>query len=222
MTTANEKIKLALVDDHDIVRHGLKLLLENEEQIEILFEASDGTTFFENLENSLPDVVLLDISLPDISGIEITKRLSAEYPGVFVLILSMYTDEDFVINAVKAGAKGYLPKNSKREELIEAIKTVRSGDEYFSKQISETMARSYINKVKDDKEPDPLALLTEREHEILKYVVEGFSNSEISAKLFISVRTVETHKTRILQKLGVKSTVELVKFAIKNKIINIS
>ena len=87
MTTANEKIKLALVDDHDIVRHGLKLLLENEEQIEILFEASDGTTFFKNLENSLPDVVLLDISLPDISGIEITKRLSAEYPGVFFFII---------------------------------------------------------------------------------------------------------------------------------------
>jgi len=215
-----KQIKLFLVDDHDIVRDGLKSLLGNESDISIIGEASSGKEFFSLLDSETPDVLLLDISLPDISGIEIAKKLNETNPELGILILSMFTDEDFVINAIKVGARGYLPKNSKKDELIKAIKTVYDGGEYYPAEISRIIARSYINRVKNDS-AGLIELLTEREKEVMLFVVEGLSNSEIADKLFISVRTVETHKTRILQKLQLKSTVDLVKFAIKNKIIEV-
>ncbi len=215
-----KQIKLFIVDDHDIVRDGLKSLLGGEKEILILGEASSGCEFFKFLSKEIPDVVLLDISLPDMSGIEIAKKINETNPELGVLILSMFTDEDFVINAIKAGARGYLPKNSKKDELIKAIITVYEGGEYYPAEISRIIARSYINRVKNDS-AGLMELLTEREKEVMLFVVEGLTNSEIADKLFISVRTVETHKTRILQKLQLKSTVELVKFAIKNKIIEV-
>ncbi len=216
----DRKIKLFLVDDHEIVRDGLKSLLGNEEEIAIIGEAASGKEFFEFINNEVPDILLLDISLPDMSGIDIAKKLNETNPELGILILSMFTDEDFVINAIKVGARGYLPKNSKKDELINAIKTVYEGGEYYPAEISRIIARSYINRVKND-DAGLIELLTEREREVMLFVVEGLSNSEIADKLFISVRTVETHKTRILQKLQLKSTVELVKFAIKNKIIKV-
>ncbi len=216
----DRKIKLFLVDDHEIVRDGLKSLLGNKEEIAIIGEAASGKEFFEFLNNEVPDILLLDISLPDMSGIDIAKKLNETNPELGILILSMFTDEDFVINAIKVGARGYLPKNSKKDELINAIKTVYEGGEYYPAEISRIIARSYINRVKND-DAGLIELLTEREREVMLFVVEGLSNSGIADKLFISVRTVETHKTRILQKLQLKSTVELVKFAIKNKIIKV-
>lgn len=215
-----KQIKLFIVDDHDIVRDGLKSLLGGEKEILILGEVSSGGEFFKSLSKEIPDVVLLDISLPDMSGIEIAKKINETNPELGVLILSMFTDEDFVINAIKAGARGYLPKNSKKDELIKAIITVYEGGEYYPAEISRIIARSYINRVKNDS-AGLMELLTEREKEVMLFVVEGLTNSEIADKLFISVRTVETHKTRILQKMQLKSTVELVKFAIKNKIIEV-
>jgi DNA-binding NarL/FixJ family response regulator len=216
----DSKIKLFLVDDHDIVRDGLKSLLSNSTEIDIIGEASNAAQFFESLKNRIPDILLLDISLPDMSGIEIAKRLNETNPEIGILILSMFTDEDFIINSIKVGARGYLPKNSKKEELIKAITTVFNGGEYYPVSISEIVAKSYINQMKN-KSISLVELLTEREKEIMHLVVDGFSNNEIADKLFISVRTVETHKSRILQKLDLKSTVDLVKFAIKNKIIEV-
>lgn len=215
------KIKLFLVDDHSIVRDGLKSLLIDEDDISIIGEASNADELFSLLNKKMPNIILLDISLPNISGIEITKKLKVDYPQISVLILSMHTDEDFVINAIKAGAKGYLPKNSKRDELINAIKIVSSGGDYYSNEISSIVAKKFIQDVKNQSGKSGIKLLTEREKEILKLVVEGSSNKEIADKLYISIRTVETHKNNILQKLELKSTVELVKFAIKNKIIRI-
>ena len=217
------KIRIFLVDDHQLVRDGIKALLISAEDLTILGEASSGKECFEKIAIETPDILILDISLPDTNGIEITKRITAEYPGTKVLILSMYTNEDFIFNSVKAGARGYLPKNTSREELLSAIHAIYDGEEFFSDSISRIMLKSYVRKAKEDdltpqRGPVPL---TTREIEILKLFVEGFINKEISDQLEISIRTVETHKNHIMKKLQLKSTVELIKYAIRNNLVKI-
>jgi DNA-binding NarL/FixJ family response regulator len=218
-----EKIKIILVDDHQLVRDGIKALLTGIPDIAIIGEASGATELFGELENLKPDLLIMDISLPEISGIEITKKICNEYPGINVLILSMYNNEEFIFNSLKAGARGYLPKNTSRDELLEAIYTINKGEEFFGESISKVMLKSYIKRATNEDKPEDKthAVLTSREIEILKLYVEGFINKEISDKLDISIRTVETHKNHIMRKLGLKSTVELVKFAIRNKIAEI-
>ncbi len=217
------KIRIFLVDDHQLVRDGIKALLMSAEDLTILGEASSGKECFEKIAADQPDILILDISLPDTNGIEITKRISTEYPDMRVLILSMYTNEDFIFNAVKAGARGYLPKNTSREELLEAIHTIYNGEEFFSDVISRIMLKSYVRKAKEDDliMQGGTVPLTSREIEILKLFAEGFINKEISDRLDISIRTVETHKNHIMKKLELKSTVELIKYAIRNKIVEI-
>ncbi len=217
------KIKIILVDDHQIVRDGIKSLLSDSFGIEIIGEAKDAYSFFSILKTKIPDVVLLDISLPTMSGIEVSKIISAEFPQIKILMLSMYTSEDFIFNALKAGIHGYLPKNTTRNELCLAINEVYNGKEYFSKSISDTILKSYVKSAKygNNISNDKLSNLTNREREILRHVVEGMNNPDIAERLCISIRTVETHKTSIMRKLDLNSTVDLVKFAIKNKIIEI-
>ncbi len=217
------KIKVVLVDDHQIVRDGIKSLLSDCIKIEIIGELQNAYELFKLLKTKTPDVILLDISLPKMSGIEVSKILSKDFPKIKKIILSMYTSEDFIFNALKTGINGYLPKNTTRSELLLAIENVYNGTEYFSKTISDTILKSYVksakygNKVSDDK----LSNLTKREQEILLLVVEGINNPSIAEKLSISTRTVETHKTSIMKKLNLNSVVDLVKFAIKNNIIEI-
>ena len=211
------------MDDHQLVRDGIKALLISAEDLTILGEASSGRECFEKIAMEPPDILILDISLPDTNGIEITKRISTEYPDTRVLILSMYTNEDFIFNSVKAGARGYLPKNTSREELLSAIHAIYEGEEFFSDSISRIMLKSYVRKAKEDdlvSQGGPIPLTT-REIEILKLFAEGFINKEISDQLDISIRTVETHKNHIMKKLELKSTVELIKYAIRNKIVEI-
>jgi DNA-binding NarL/FixJ family response regulator len=217
------KIRIFLVDDHQLVRDGIKALLVSAEDLTILGEASSGRECFEKIAVEPPDILILDISLPDTNGIEITRQVTAEYPSTRVLILSMYTSEDFIFNAVKAGARGYLPKNTSREELLNAIHAIHEGEEFFSDAISRIMLKSYVRKAKEDDlsaSGGPIPLTT-REIEILKLFAEGFINKEISDQLDISIRTVETHKNHIMKKLELKSTVELIKYAIRNKIVEI-
>ncbi len=218
-------IKIMLVDDHQIVRDGIKSLLESLDNVQIIGEASSAPELLLLLENYKPDIVITDISMPEMSGIELTKIINTDpkYLGINVLILSMYTSEDFIFNAIKAGAKGYLPKNISRKELFEAIHTIYKGEEYFSEQISNIILKSYIKKAKSEDKPEDKkeAALSVRETEILKMVAEGMSNPEIAEKLFISIRTVESHKNHIVQKLELKSTMDLIKFAIKNKIVEL-
>jgi len=218
-----EKIKIILVDDHQLVRDGIKALLTGVPDIEIIGEASCSGELFSELENLKPDLLIMDISLPEISGIELTKKICSEYAGINVLILSMYNSEEFIFNSLKAGARGYLPKNTSRDELLEAIYTINKGEEFFGESISKVMLKSYIKRATDEDQTEDRtnAALTSREIEILKLYVEGLINKEISDKLDISIRTVETHKNHIMRKLGLKSTVELVKFAIRNKIAEI-
>jgi len=217
------KIRIFLVDDHQLVRDGIKALLLSSEDINILGEASTGKECFEKIAVEQPDILILDISLPDTTGIEITRQVTVQYPDVRVLILSMYTNEDFIFNSVKSGARGYLPKNTSREELLSAIHAIYDGEEFFSDSISRIMLKGYVRKAKEDdfvSQGSPVPL-TSREIEILKLFAEGFINKEISDKLDISIRTVETHKNHIMKKLELKSTVELIKFAIRNKIVEI-
>ncbi len=214
-------IKVILVDDHVLVRDGIKALIDDQE-IKVIGEASSASEFFALLKVDPPDIAILDISLPDISGIEITKKVSQNYPSVKVIILSMHLNEDFVFNAIKAGAYGYLPKNTTQKELIDAIKQVYKGEEYFSNPVSNIILKSYVKKAKNDEgELSKEKTLTNRELEILRLFAEGRSNKEIAELLFISNRTVESHKNHIMQKLELKSVVELIKFAIKNKIISV-
>ncbi len=218
-----KKIKIVLVDDHQIVRDGIKALISGRQEIEIIGESNNAYEFFDLLKEAKPDIVLLDISLPTMSGIEVSKIISREYPEIKVLMLSMYTSEDFIFNALKSGIHGYLPKNTTQDELVLAINEIYNGREYFSKTISDTILKSYVNsarrgnKLSDDK----LDNLTNREREILQHIVEGLLNPDIAKKLNISIRTVETHKTSIMRKLNLSSVVDLVKFAIKNKIIEL-
>lgn len=217
------KINIILVDDHQIVRDGIKALVANNSEIEIIGEAKDSDELFCLLKIQIPDIILLDIALPTLSGIEISKILKEDFPQIKILMLSMYTSEDFIFNALKSGVDGYLPKNTTQEELLLAIKTIIEGNEYFSKSISDTILKSYMNSAKqgNNSNEDILDQLTKREEEILFLVVDGMTNPHIAEKLFISTRTVEAHKASIMRKLNLNNTVDLVKFAIKNKIIEL-
>ncbi|MBI4645705.1 MAG: response regulator transcription factor [Bacteroidia bacterium] len=214
-------IKVVLVDDHKILRDGIKSLLADIPYINIAGELTEGKELIEKIEKIKPDVIILDISLPDISGIEVTKILIQKYPEVKILILSMYMYEDFIFNSIKAGVKGYLNKNISKDELLEAIKKVYEGEDYFCPIIENIILKSYVKKIKTNKQEKKLDDLSKRELEILKYVVDGLSNQEIADKLFINYRTVDTHKCHIMKKLDLRSSVDLVKFALKNNIISL-
>jgi len=216
-------IKITLADDHQIFRDGIKSLLSDEENLSVIAEASNSDELLSSLKISQPDILILDISMPKISGIELTKIISEQFPLVNILILSMHKNEDFVISAMRNGAKGYLPKDTSRKELLEAIHAIAQGEEYLGKLISSGILRSYINKSRIGFErTDKEELLTQREKEIIEKVGAGLSNKEIADKLFISVRTVDCHKNNIMKKLKIKSTAELIIYGIKNKIIEIS
>ena len=216
------KIKIILVDDHQIIRDGIKSLLQNESDISVIAEASDFIELNDYLNIKIPDIILLDISLPGISGIEITKIMKEKFPDIRIIILSMHINEEFIINAFQSGASGYLAKNTTKKELLDAIRHVYEKGEYYSPMISNILAKSFIKTVKsDNKDKIDENLLSKREIEILKLFADGYSNKEIADKLFISTRTVESHKNHIMQKLNLKSPVEMLKFAIKNRIVEL-
>jgi DNA-binding NarL/FixJ family response regulator len=216
------KIKIILVDDHRIVRDGLRSLLQDEEDIDVIGTAESYTDLVTLLSVvGEPDILILDISLPDISGIEVARIVSIKYPEIRIIMLSMYVNEDFIFNSLKAGAKGYLPKNTSKNELLEAIRQIYQNQEYFTDEITNIILKSYLKKIKNEQEPDDSDKLTRREEEIIRLVAEGSSNKEISEKLFISTRTVESHKNHIMNKLELKTNIDLIKFAIKNNIIQI-
>jgi DNA-binding NarL/FixJ family response regulator len=215
-------IRIILNEDHQILREGVKSLIASE-NIQIVGEASSGAELWKLLEKVQPDIILMDISLPDTSGIELTRLVSEKFPHIKVLILSMYTDESFINQAIKSGAIGYLHKNTTREEMLIAIDTVYSGKDFYSDNVSKIILKSYIDRARSNSEeiPDPYEVLSKREIEILKMFAEGFINKEIADRLFISIRTVESHKNHIMQKLSLKTQVELVKYAIKHNLIDI-
>lgn len=215
-------IRLLLVDDHTIVLDGIKALLTGHDDIAIIGDASDEKSLAEMMIREVPDIILMDISLPGKSGIELCREIKKTYASVSVLFLSMYTTEEYVLNAVQAGASGYLPKNISQQELLTAIRTIYKGGDYFNELISAIIIRSVVRKTRNGEDKNEnQEILSKREKEILKLAAEGFPNSEIASRLFISVRTVESHKNHMMQKLNLKTPVELIRFAIKNNLAEI-
>jgi len=217
-----DKIKIILVDDHQIVRDGIKSLLSRETLFEVIGEASGRDELYGILNYSLPDIILMDISLSNLSGIELTKEITAKFPNIKIIILSMHIGEDFIINSINAGARAYIPKNTTRKELIDSIKAVSVGGEYYPPNISSIIIKNMVrNKLGDAKKHTPKDILSSREIEILKLYCDGMSNKDISEKLFISVKTVESHKNHIMNKLDLKSQVDLIKYAIREGIVDL-
>lgn len=216
-------INVILVDDHQIVRNGIRLLIEGMDDIRVIDEAGSASEMQAILKTKTPDLAIIDISLPGMSGIDLAAWLSKSHPHIRLLMLSMYTSEDFIFNSIKAGASGYLPKNTTKAELQTAIKTIMGGEEYFSETISNVILKSYIKKAQSDEQPEEksIEVLSSREQEVLRLFSDGKTNGEIASQLFISTRTVESHKNHIMQKLELKTTVDLIKFAIRNGILEI-
>lgn len=209
-------IKIMVADDHRVFREGIVSILEHNDEIEVVAQARDGKEVLEKLPESTPDLILMDISMGTAGGIETTRLVRESYPHVRILVLSMHSESSYIVKMLEAGASGYLLKDAGSQELINAIKAVAEGHTYFSSQVSATLVGQLLDKSRkpaDRKEGIPL---TKREKEILKLIAEEYSNPEIAEKLFISIRTVDTHRRNLLEKLGVKNTAGLVKYAIKH------
>ena len=218
----NQRIKTILVDDHQIIRDGLSNMLQEAGDIHLVGCAAGYHEAIGMIRDSEPDVLITDLSMPGKSGIELIAALRSQYPDIRILVLSMYVTEDYIFNALKAGAMGYLPKqDTTKAELLKAIRTIYQGNNYFGSSIAQVIAMSYAHSARKTQDQDTLSrthTLTGREREILRLYADGLSNQEISGKLNISVRTVETHKNNIMQKFNFKSTVDMVKFAIRNNL----
>ena len=210
------KIKVVLADDHSVVRKGIKMLISSDESIEIMGEAASGVEALEMVKSLNPDIIITDISMPGMTGIELAEKLKSEQSSTKVLVLSTHNDEEYILRSFEAGALGYLPKDTEEDEFLAAIKVVADGDVYYTNEVSNILTRSLI---KQKRTFDDARDLTEREREILKLIVEGMSNKEIGDKLFISVRTVDTHRRNIMDKIEAKNTAELVRKAIEDKLI---
>ena len=210
-----EKIKVVLADDHVVVRSGIKNLLENEGEIAVVGEASNGKEAIVAVEKLNPDMLIIDIRMPEMNGLEATRELNKNPDAIKILILSMHDDEDYILQAIECGASGYLLKDTSKEEFLKAIKTINQGGKYFSGDISQVLVNNYLNiNTKKTNPEKPIANdydITKREKQILKMIANGIGNKEIAAQLGKSIRTIETHRFNIMKKLKVNNVVELLK-----------
>ena len=213
-------IRILLADDHTVMRSGLRLLLERQPDFAIAGEASDGREAVTLASSAAADIVVMDIAMPMLNGIEATRQIVAANPRIGVIILSMHSDESYVLRALKSGARGYLLKDSAEADLIKAVRAVHEGRNCFSPAISRMLLEDYIRQLQQRGEEDSYDLLSTREREILQLIAEGKSNKEIAALLNISLYTVETHRTHILQKLNLHSVPELILYAVRKGIIS--
>jgi len=218
--TRDRKIRILLADDHTVVRRGLRLLLEGQPEFSVVAEAADGKQAVDAGEASKPDVVVLDIAMPNLNGIEATQRILSVAPNTSIVILSMHADEGYVLRALKAGAKGYLLKDSAEGDLIEAIKSVTRGKTFFSPEITKMLAEDYVREIRARGIEDSYELLTPREREILQLLAEGKSNKDIATLLNLSLYTVETHRRNLQDKLNLHSFAELILYAVRKGVIS--
>lgn len=224
MAIQTDTINVILVDDHQIIRDGIKAFLKDDSDINIVGEADNGKQLLQLLEENQPDLVLMDINMPEMDGYEATKLLQKNYPDIKILILSMLDHEKYVSKMLNAGASGYILKNSGKDELLCGIRQVSRGYKY----ICTDLALTFLNKLHRDFSPETnnepgvkkVAELSQRETEVLKLIAEGLTNAEIADKLFTSKRTIESHRQNIIEKTQVKNTASLIKYAITNGIIN--
>ena len=213
-------IRILLADDHKIVRDGLRTLIGKEAGMEVIGEAENGRKALKMAEKIRPNVVIMDVTMPDMNGIEATRKMLTEVPGVKVIALSMHSDRRFVLGMLEAGASGYLMKDCAFDELAKAVRSVSTGQTYLSPSIADVLVKGYLDRV-NEKLSVARSPLTEREREILQLLAEGRSSKEIAAHIGVSVKTVETHRRNMMQKLNMRSVAELTKYAIREGLISV-
>ncbi len=217
---ATKKIRILLADDHALIRSGLATLLHGAGDVEVVGEASDGEEAIEKTTSLEPDVVVIDLSMPRLSGIEATKVITHRFPAVRVLVLTMYENEEYVYQILRSGASGYVLKSARKDELLTAIRAVAKGEKFFSPRVSEIIAEGYVRRAERGTTfSQPEVPLTKREREILALVVQGLTNQQIANRLYISPRTVDTHRTNIMQKLDIHDLANLVRYAIDHGLL---
>jgi DNA-binding NarL/FixJ family response regulator len=211
-------IAVFIADDHTVVRDGLRLLIETQSDMKVVSEASNGREAARQVLRTSPDVVIMDLAMPELNGVEATRQIRQNCPATKVIILSMHSSSEHIFQALKAGAHGYLLKESAGMEVISAIRVVHSGKRYLSEKIGDQMIDEYIHNREIVETGSPLSKLSTREREILQLVVEGKSSADIGRTLFISPKTVETYRSRLMQKLGISDLAGLIRFAIQHGI----
>lgn len=216
--------KILIVDDHEVVRDGLKNILTSLDNISIAGEAGNGEDAVKMYISLKPDLVIMDISMPGMNGIEATRVIKEKDPDARILILTMHDNQEYLNQIIRSGAKGFILKNTDKEELLDAVKTVAAGDNFFSKDISKLIIDNYIRTAKETEKNDGYkeVPLTKREIEILKLIASGYSNQEIANILYISYNTVDTHRKNIMHKLSIKNTAGLVRYAIEKGLISLN
>ena len=213
-------IRILLADDHTVVRKGLRLLVESHPGFQVVADAADGREAVLLAEEFRPDVVVMDVAMPSLNGIEAARQISARLPQTSIVFLSMHSDEGYVLKALKAGARAYLLKDSAEHDLINAVKAVSEGKAFFSPAISKMLVEDYMRQMQERKVEDSYELLTTREREILQLLAEGKNNKEVANLLGLSSYTVETHRSNIFQKLNLHSGAELILYAIRKGVIS--
>jgi two-component system, NarL family, response regulator NreC len=219
-TRETMKVKILIADDHGVVRKGLRLLLEQYPELEVVGEAANGREAVTMAENLSPQVVVLDIAMPVLNGIEAAEQILKVDSQVGVILLTMHADESYVLRALHAGVKGYLLKESAEEDLLSAIRCVARGKPFFSKAINEVLLEDYMRVLKQQGLSDTFDLLTVREKEVLQLLAEGRTNKEVATLLDVSPYTVESHRTNLMQKLNVHNTAELVLYAVRKRLVS--
>lgn len=216
--------KILIVDDHEVVRDGLKNILNSMDNISIAGEAGNGEDAVKMYSSLKPDLVIMDISMPGMNGIEATRVIKEKDPDARILILTMHDNQEYLNQIIRSGAKGFILKNTDKEELLEAVRTVAGGENFFSKDISKLIIDNYIRSAKETEKTDAYkeVPLTKREIEILKLIASGYSNQEIANILYISYNTVDTHRKNIMHKLAIKNTAGLVRYAIEKGLISLN
>jgi two-component system, NarL family, response regulator NreC len=214
------KLRLVLADDHNMMRSGLRLLLEREPGFSVVGEASDGREAIEITDAQTPDVVVMDVAMPNLNGIEAARRVTTSHPNTSVIILSMHSDESYVLRALNAGARGYLLKDSAESDLIAAVYAVSEGKAFFSPAISKLLVEDYVRQLRQRGVEDSYELLTPRERELLQLLAEGKTTKEIASALNLSPHTVETHRANVLRKLNLNSLPELILYAVRKGVIS--
>ncbi len=214
-------MRLLLVDDHAIVRAGLRMLLEAHPDMEIIGECENGQDAIRRALELKPDVILMDVGLPDIPGYDATRAIKKELPGVIILALTMHESDEYFFEMLNAGASGYVPKKAAPTELVNAIRVVHDGGVYLYPSLAKTLVKDYLTRAEQDDDSSAFDGLTERERQVLTLIADGLSNQQVADKLVISVKTVERHRANILAKLGLHSRTELVKYAIRKGLIQV-
>ncbi|MBI4907859.1 MAG: response regulator transcription factor [Acidobacteria bacterium] len=213
------KTRILVADDHGIVRKGLRFLLERQEDIEVVGEAGDGREAVRLAEELDPHIIVMDIAMPQLNGIDAAEQVLRRSPETRIIILSMYTDEEFLTRALTVGVKGYLLKDSAEVDLVRAVRAAAAGKSFFSPAIAQALAEDYVRQLQSRGLQDSYELLTAREKEIIQLLAEGKSNKEVATVLNVSPYTVETHRMHLMQKLNLHNTAEIVLYAVRKKII---